>query len=73
MMPHADNYFQVCYPLARKLNQYAEQSGMWWRRAAEKGTRRLQQREDPMQLVERHVIRKRDPRFAAIDRAAFAS
>jgi putative transposase len=27
----------------------------------------------PMQLVEQHLIRKRDPRFAAIDRAAFAS
>ena len=26
-----------------------------------------------MQLVERHVIRRADPRFAAIDRAAFAS
>src|SRR6266516_1385359 len=27
----------------------------------------------PMQLVEQHLIRTRDPRFAAIDRAAFAS
>jgi putative transposase len=27
----------------------------------------------PMQLVEQHVIRKTDPRFAAIDQAAFAS
>jgi putative transposase len=26
-----------------------------------------------MQLVERHVIKRADPRFAAIDRAAFAS
>src|SRR5258708_38832992 len=26
-----------------------------------------------MQLVERHVIKRGDPRFAAIDRAAFAS
>jgi hypothetical protein len=26
-----------------------------------------------MQLVEQHVISKRDPRYAAIDRAAFAS
>jgi putative transposase len=26
-----------------------------------------------MQLVERHLIRKDDPRFAVIDRAAFAS
>jgi putative transposase len=26
-----------------------------------------------MQLVERHVIKRTDPRFAAIDRAAFAS
>ena len=25
-----------------------------------------------MQLVEKHVIRKTDPRFALIDRAAFA-
>jgi putative transposase len=27
----------------------------------------------PMQLVEQHVIRKTDPRFAAIDQAAIAS
>src|SRR5215471_11918418 len=27
----------------------------------------------PMQLVEQHVIRKTDPRFAAIDQAAFVS
>ena len=26
-----------------------------------------------MQLVEQHLIRKTDPRYAAIDRAAFAS
>ena len=26
-----------------------------------------------MQLVERHVIKRTDPRFAAIDAAAFAS
>src|SRR5215469_12814269 len=26
-----------------------------------------------MQLVERHVVKRSDPRFAAIDRAAFAS
>src|SRR6266536_3092642 len=27
----------------------------------------------PMQLVEQHLIRRSDPRFAAIDQAAFAS
>jgi hypothetical protein len=26
-----------------------------------------------MQLVEQHVIKRSDPRYAAIDRAAFAS
>src|SRR5690242_16129346 len=30
-------------------------------------------RVDVMQLVEQHVIRDTDPRFAAMDRAAFAS
>src|SRR5262249_55945610 len=30
-------------------------------------------RDRPMHLVERHVIKRADPRFAAIDRAAFAS
>jgi hypothetical protein len=30
-------------------------------------------KEARMQLVERHVIKPTDPRFAAIDRAAFAS
>jgi putative transposase len=32
-----------------------------------------QRRLTTMQLVEQHVIRDSDPRYAAIDRAAFAS
>jgi hypothetical protein len=34
---------------------------------------RAEEAETAMQLVEQHVIRATDPRYAAVDRAAFAS
>lgn len=39
----------------------------------EKSVKQNERKETMMQLVEKHVIRQSDPRFAVIDQAAFAS
>jgi putative transposase len=56
---------------------YAFCARLYGQRRAKRKTERLveqfQARMTPMQLVEQHLIRRSDPRYAAIDQAAFAS